>query len=89
MVSSVLRCRLSFRVLTRQSVLYSRSMSSGKPIPAATANDAEALKEDSQLPFLQKPLGVRDPPSSAKKTKDEIEKEYMDKDKRLERRKHL
>lgn len=54
----------------------------------ATDTQTEAAT-DVSLPFLQRPLGVRDRPSPRVKTWADTKEKFLDQDKRLEERTHL
>ncbi len=49
----------------------------------------DSKQEEDTLPFLQRPLGVDDPPTTYKKSWKEKAEELMDQDFRLARRRHM
>ncbi|TDL22825.1 hypothetical protein BD410DRAFT_199975 [Rickenella mellea] len=83
-VGSVRRRVGSQHVLSR-----SNSTSSSTPTPKDVVAQEDKQAQEDVLPFLPRPLGVVDPPSTLRKTWTEKTQELMDQDVRMARRKHI
>ncbi|EIN08441.1 hypothetical protein PUNSTDRAFT_87856 [Punctularia strigosozonata HHB-11173 SS5] len=60
------------------------------PDTPATEQEPETKKKaDDALPFLQRPLGVREPPSTLARSWEQRRADLLDQDKRLAKRQHL
>lgn len=57
--------------------------------PASNSQDVTANTEDAPLPLLQRPPGVRERPTTERKTWAQTRDELMDQEKRMEKRRHL
>ncbi|KLO09002.1 hypothetical protein SCHPADRAFT_834571 [Schizopora paradoxa] len=77
-------CRSSGHTCRRWSSSETSSEASDKGTDATTSKQDEDI-----LPFLQRPLGVDEPPSTYKKSWKERTEELMDQDVRLARRRHI
>lgn len=92
---------LGSRASQRVSVLLnnrynSSASSSSSPPPSSSAVQVEkvvsgekAKEDDDELPFLPRPLGIFDRPTTLQKSWKESTLELMDQDVRLERRRHM
>lgn len=96
--SSMLRIsQLPIRCCSRRkhhiSLLYhsSQGPGTGETVPQHVEKTKEKDSEDEikPLPLLQRPLGVKERPTTASKTTLEQFNEMMDQDKRMEHRRHL
>jgi hypothetical protein len=70
-------------------------VSAPTPVPTSTPSSASPLADltaeptETQLPILPRPLGQKEPPTTAQKTWQEKKEEMLDRGKRLEKRKAL
>jgi hypothetical protein len=90
--SSIRCCR--HKSLSLACLRYYSSQSSGSGANLANkANNTEQILEDEDevepLPLLQRPLGVREPPTTVPKSSKEQLNDMLDQNKRMEHRRHL
>jgi len=82
--------KASRRCLRNRWARYSSSSSSSSSATAVDAAEKVDSKDgDDDLPFLHRPLGVLEPPSTYRKTLRDKTTELMDQDVRLQQRKHI
>ena len=74
---------------TSSSDAASTSQASSSSVDAKSADAKAKPKETGTLPYLPRPLGVREPPTTTRKSWREQTMELMDQDVRLARRKHM
>jgi len=73
-----------------RSVLSSRSLARRAIYPGHAYSTASPAKDEvPPLPILQKPLGVKERPTTLAKTWEERKADLLNQEKRLEQRRHL
>lgn len=87
--------QLSLRRCVHQRPVYLRfyaTQSAPKKTPAKSSPKLEEDEDDDvvvPLPLLQRPLGVREPPTTLARTSKDTINDMMDQKKRMDNRKHL
>lgn len=91
MLRSILRPILSFTRPSHIRCMSSQDSTSGRSYQTDDAKLAEMENNDDAppLPLLQRPLGLKDPPTTTQMTRRDHLNEMLDQNKRMDKRRHL